>query len=217
MFIISMRERWKGTWKVKFMNKSLVIGVSALTLLSGLACSAIEPTATTAVTASVKSVVNFPSEPLPEPILETVEVVPQYDISINEAEAIALAKMAWGEARGCSDTEIAATMWCVLNRVDSSGYAMGGDVLHVVTFPYQFLGYRAHNPVDERIYDIAVDVLTRWQMEKQGAPAEEVGRVLPQEYMWFYGDGKANHFKDAYKDANIWDWSLPSPYETEGE
>lgn len=216
MFIISTRKRWKGIWKVKFMNKSLIVGLSAAVLLSGLACRAVEPVTATAKP-DAPSAPSVTSDPIAEPILETVEVVPQYDISINEAEAIALAKMAWGEARGCSDTEIAATMWCVLNRVDSRGYAMGGDVLHVVTFPYQFLGYRAHNPVDERIYDIAVDVLTRWQMEKQGAPAEEVGRVLPQEYMWFYGDGKANHFKDAYKDANIWDWSLPSPYETEGE
>ena len=36
-----------------------------------------------------------------------------------EADKIALAKMVWGEARGCSTTEQAATIWCVLNRYDS--------------------------------------------------------------------------------------------------
>lgn len=215
-----MRKRWKGIWKVKFMNKSLIVSAGVIALLSSITAHAIEPTIpqVTLGTQSVRNVVSEAiSEPIPELIPEPTKVIPQYDITINKADAIALAKMAWGEARGCSDTEIAATMWCVLNRVDATEYACGNDVLYVVTFPNQFLGYRAHNPVDEHIYDIAVDVLTRWQMEKQGAPAEEVGRVLPQEYMWFYGDGKVNHFKDAYKNANIWDWSLPSPYDMEVE
>ena len=147
-----------------------------------------------------------------EPEVEVkAEVVPTYDIMINEEEATVLAKMSWGEARGCSDMEIAATMWCVLNRVDA-GY---GNLVHVVTAPNQFIGYSKNNPLEDRLYDLAVDVLTRWQMEKQGATAEEVGRVLPQEYMWFSGDGIANYFRDAYSNANIWDWSLPNPYETE--
>ena len=200
------------------MNKRLVVSAGVIALLSSITAHAIEPTIpqVTVGTQSVRNVVSEAiTEPIPEPIPEPIKVIPQYDIVINEDEAIALAKMAWGEARGCDDTGIAATMWCVLNRVDATGYACGNDVLYVVTFPNQFLGYRAHNPVDEHIYDIAVDVLTRWQMEKQGASAEEVGRVLPREYMWFYGDGKANHFKNAWKNANIWDWSLPSPYDTE--
>ena len=43
----------------------------------------------------------------------------------------------------------------------------------------------------------------------------EEGRVLPPEYCWFSGDGSHNYFRDAYglKKANIWDWSLESPYE----
>lgn len=150
-------------------------------------------------------------------IVETVEAVKdfvedqQYIISINEEEAKALAQMAWGEARGCSTMEIAATMWCVLNRVDA-GY---GTVLEVISAPNQFHGYNKYHTVDERIYNLAVDVLTRWQMEKQGAI--DVGRVLPQEYLWFVGDGKHNHFRNAYKNGTRWDWSLPNPYEeTEG-
>lgn len=136
---------------------------------------------------------------------------PVYDIVIVEDEVIALAQMAWGEARGCSDVEIAATMWVVLNRADN----WNKSVLEVVTAPMQFHGYSPYHPVEDRLYDLAVDVLTRWQMEKQGASAEEVGRVLPQEYMWFHGDGVANHFRTSWQGGITWDWSLPNPYETE--
>lgn len=139
----------------------------------------------------------------------TESVAPSYVININEDEAIALAKMAWGEARGLSDMEIAATMWCVLNRADNWDMS----VIEVVTAPSQFHGYSQNHPVEDRIYDLAVDVLTRWQMEKQGASPEEVGRVLPQEYMYFHGDGVANYFRDSYRNGTTWDWSYPNPYE----
>lgn len=148
------------------------------------------------------------------PTETTVEVTePHYEIVINEYEAIALARMAWGEARGCDTMEIAATMWCVLNRVD----AWGGTVLRVVTAPSQFHGYSKKHPVEDHLYDLAVDVLTRWQMEKQGASPEEVGRVLPPQYLYFHGDGRHNHFRTHYKHkkATYWDWSYPNPYETE--
>ena len=33
-------------------------------------------------------------------------------------------------------------------------------------------------------------------------------------YLWFTGDGKRNHFQNEYKGGEVWDWSLPSPYES---
>ncbi len=42
----------------------------------------------------------------------------------------------------------------------------------------------------------------------------DVGRVLPSDYLWFTGDGKRNHFRNAYRGGQIWDWSLPTPYES---
>lgn len=138
---------------------------------------------------------------------------PTYEIVIDESDATALAQTAWGEARGCSTMGIAAVMWCVLNRVDSTGYGMGNSVEYVVSFPNQFLGYSPSFPVEDRLYDLAVDVLTRWQKEKQGASIEEVGRVLPQEYLYFHGDGEHNWFRNTYKHTGeYWDWSFPNPY-----
>lgn len=130
----------------------------------------------------------------------------------DEAEVEMLAKTIWGEARGVkSTTEKAAVAWCILNRVDSEGYACGGDIEHVLTFPEQFLGYNESNPVTDECKKIAADVLTRWAAEKAGV--EGAGRVLPKQYIYFTGDGKHNHFTDEWMGGSTWDWSLPSPYE----
>ena len=113
--------------------------------------------------------------------LEVPDLTPtEYDTDVIEA----LAKMVWGEARGCSKTEQAATVWCVLNRVDD-GY---GDILSVLLAPNQFQGYDSSNPVSPEIAALVKDVLIRWEIEKECVGG--VGRVLPKDY-----------------------WSLPSPYE----
>ena len=126
-----------------------------------------------------------------------------------------IARTVWGEARGCSETEQAAVIWCILNRVDSSIRYMPDNIIDVVTQKHQFLGYVETFPVTEEIRELVIDVLTRWEMEKAGV--ENVGRVLPPEYMWFHGDGRHNHFRDSYRGGNRWDWSLDSPYEVKGE
>lgn len=154
----------------------------------------------------------------PPSVVESESVLPSPELTEEPAEepqpwtdeeVIVLAKMVWGEARGVpSDTEKAACVWCALNRVDQ-GY---GSIVEVVTAPYQFVGYREGNPVDETLKNLCEDVLARWYAEKDGQ--NDVGRVLPNDYLWFSGDGSRNHFRNAYKGGDRWDWSLPSPYES---
>ena len=151
----------------------------------------------------------------PSPVVEAVEVVtPESEPEVTpqpwtDEEVIVLARMLWGEARGVSsDAEKAACVWCVLNRVDH-GY---GDIITVVTTPEQFVGYNEENPVDDGLITLCIDVLSRWYVEKDGQA--EVGRVLPADYLWFSGDGERNHFRNAYRGSDRWDWSLPSPYES---
>lgn len=167
--------------------------ISLLCLTSCTACTP-EATPEPLPTLPEETVIPEPS-PTPEPW--------------SEEEVTALAKMVWGEARGVpSDTEKAACVWCALNRVDH-GY---GPLVTVVTAPYQFIGYDADNPVDDEIEALCEDVLSRWYAEKDGET--DVGRVLPSDYLWFTGDGKCNHFRNAYRGGQIWDWSLPTPYES---
>lgn len=130
-----------------------------------------------------------------------------------EADKIALAKMVWGEARGCSTTEQAAVVWCVLNRFDSGDpYYAGCDTIReVVAQESQFSGYDPAHPVTADILALVEDVLTRWMAEK--VCVGDVGRVLPAEYLFFTGDGRENTFTTEWRGGQTWDWSLESPYE----
>lgn len=125
-----------------------------------------------------------------------------------------------GEAGECID---------ILKKTEFQGHAFDpmkmvdelGDVLWYVaqlatglgvTTPKQFVGYNEENPADDGLITLCIDVLTRWYAEREGQV--EVGRVLPADYLWFSGDGERNHFRNAYRGGDRWDWSLPSPYES---
>ena len=137
-------------------------------------------------------------------------VVEKYDseITIRTSEVEMIAKTVYGEARGCSKLHQSAVIWCILNRVDA-GY---GSISDVILAPNQFMGYDVDHPVTDEIRTLTEDVLLRWSIEKQCCG--DIGRTLPSEYRWFYGDGMVNHFRNAYKgDYNTWDWSLENPYD----
>lgn len=152
-----------------------------------------------------------PTVIIDEPITEESTI--ETDISKPEYrdEVIYIAKTVYGEARGCTTTEQAAVVWSILNRVDSDLKYMPDDIIGVVTQKDQYLGYNPKHPVTDEIVNLVEDVIDRWVMEKAGE--KNVGRVLPKNYLWFYGDGKHNYFTDAWRNGNKWDWSLESPYE----
>lgn len=132
----------------------------------------------------------------------------------SEADVEIIAKIVWAEARGVQTTaEKAAVVWCILNRYDAGTY--GDSIEAVATAPGQF-AYRESSPVKPELKELALDVLERWQAEKAGE--SDVGRTLPADYLFFDGDGVANHFRQHYERAGgTWDWSLPSPYEEDGQ
>ena len=142
----------------------------------------------------------------PRPLEGTPKPGEEPKVQISEYDAQLIAKTLYGEYRGPDKLQQAAVAWCILNRTDH----YGESVEDIVTAPNQFMGYSKHNPVDEELYATAVDVLRRHALEKAGM--EEVGRILPKEYMWFAGDGQKNHFRNKYSSGQRWDWSLPNPY-----
>lgn len=132
---------------------------------------------------------------------------PEAVSTLDPAEVELIGRTIWGEAEGVkSEAERAAVAWCILNRVDTYGQT----VEEVVTEPNQFQGYRTGGKCPQRHLDLAADVLNRWTAEQNGA--EDVGRVLPADYLYFIGDGKRNHFTIEYQAADYWDWSLDNPY-----
>lgn len=139
------------------------------------------------------------------------EVTASDNLPINDDEIDMLARLIYAEARGVDSTmEQAAVVWCVLNRVDSGH--RGDTIAEVVTAHGQF-AYSRKTPVKDELRELAMDVVVRWMREKQGL--EDVGRVLPSEYVYFAGHGGHNWFRDAYCGGEYWDWSLPDPYAEE--
>ena len=124
-------------------------------------------------------------------------------------DAIDIAKVLYRECRGIpSDTEKACVAWTILNRVDNWGMS----IKNVVRAPHQF-AYVKNTTIDENLLSLAYDVLSRWNLEKNGYV--DVGRVLPKDYMYFTGNGKHNYFRNAYNGKyTVWNYALPSPYIT---
>lgn len=137
----------------------------------------------------------------------------------TDADAQALAQMAWGECRGVGDLvtadgrtvtgtcQKAAAMWVALNRYDA-GYEE--SVVDVVAAPHQFAGYDPEHPLDDELLALAYDVLERWNDEQAGGT--DVGRVIPDDYFWFVGDGKHNHFSNQYRSGKYYAWELSDAY-----
>lgn len=149
-------------------------------------------------------------DPTPEPaeLLTCAETTEKpTPIFINMAEAELIGRTIWGEAEGVdSETERAAVAWCILNRVD----AWDQTIEEVVTAPYQFDGFIPEGECPIEHIELAIDVLARWTREKLGDT--DVGRVLPEGYLYFIGDGVHNYFTEEWQATNYWAWTSPSPY-----
>lgn len=195
-------------------KQNILIGASAALIAAGLFCTSFvteraENVSRETLTPQTETVQQAAEEQLAEVELEQL---------YTDADAVALAQMAWGECRGVgairsggvtvSGTyQKAAAMWCVLNRYDAGA---GESIADVVAAPRQFHGYSAKHPIDEELLALAYDVLERWQAECYGAA--DVGRVLPVEYTYFVGDGKHNYFSVEYRSDDYYTWELPDVY-----
>ena len=133
----------------------------------------------------------------------------------RDADTEMLAKVIYTEARGVeSKMEQSAVAWIVLNRVDDERFP--DTIEKVIKQRHQF-AWNSKAPVTDEFYDLAADVLLRWQLEKIGL-SDEVGRVLPKEYIYFASDGRGhNRFRTGYKSRQYWDFSLNNPYEEESD
>lgn len=126
----------------------------------------------------------------------------------TEQDVVALAKVLYRECGAIpSDIEKACVAWVACNHVDAG---FGDTIYDVVTIPNHFT-YIENTPVTDELYNLALDVLTRWNNEKNGI--EDVGRVLPSDYLFFHGDGWHNYFRNVYSGGISWDYSLENPYE----
>lgn len=107
-------------------------------------------------------------------------------LAYREQDAIALAKMLWGEARGCTYDDKRNCCITACNRAMDARFP--DTVYDCVVQPYQYLGYAESNPIYEELYEIAVSVLQDMELYKNGETVDWYS------YNAFYGDGIQNHF-----------------------
>ena len=124
---------------------------------------------------------------------EQTEAPVYYEMYFTEDDVAEIAKMLWGEARGCTRDNQVMCAWVVVNRVDDDRFP--DTIQGVLSQPHQFHGYDPTYPVTDELYNVAFDVLTRWSYEKQGIP---VHRELAQSFLWFTGNGQENIFREVY-------------------
>ena len=133
------------------------------------------------------------AEPEPSEEPEPSQTPVYYVMYFTEDDVAAMAKMLWGEARGCTRDNQIKCAWVVCNRVDDARFP--NTIQGVLSQSSQFHGYDPSYPVTDELYSVAFDVLTRWSYEKQGIP---VRRELPNTYLWFTGYNGSNHFREEY-------------------
>ena len=137
--------------------------------------------------------VEEPAEPGPSEEPKPSEEPIYYVMYFTEEDVAEVAKMLWGEARGCTRDNQIKCAWVVCNRVDDERFP--DTIQGVLEQPSQFHGYDPSYPVTDELYSVAFDVLTRWSYEKQGI---SVRRELPKSFLWFTGNGVENIFREAW-------------------
>lgn len=195
------------------MKKILSFICIILLIFSSVSCSAknIEVSAAKAKT-TTSSTQSNKSKSTTTKKTSTAKKTTQKKVTVDtkkyKNEIKMLAKLVYREARGVkSKAQQAAVIWCVLNRVDTKEFP--NTISKVITQKSQF-AWNSNTPVKKEFEKLAEDVVKRWLLEKKGQ--KNVGRTLPKSYLYFYGDGKKNHFRKTYKGKATWNWSLPSPY-----
>ena len=163
-----------------------------LSIILTIICAVLMAIAT--VYATVTAAESVPEGVPPEVNTEGLCVhEPVYKMFYTDADVVAIAKMLYGESRGCTVDNQQKAVWCVLNRVDYERYP--DSIIEVLSQSGQFHGYSPNHPVWDELTAVAEDVLTRWSLEKQGVA---VNRELPKSYLYFTGTGKENIFREAY-------------------
>lgn len=75
-------------------------------------------------------------------------------------EAEAVAKVLYGTARGNTETDQRAVVWCIINRCESDRYP--DTIQGVCSQEKQWMGYSDSNPIVRDLYDVAYEELTTW-------------------------------------------------------
>ena len=136
------------------------------------------------------------------------------ELHFPESAYIAGAIMVNGEAGGVSSiTERSGCLWIACNRVMSDDPYYPDDLESVIAQSGAFDGYNPNGTYTEADYRLAVDVFERFWREQNGESSVSVGRSIPADYLYFWGDGDHNYFTKSQGGAPyVWGSIFISPY-----
>lgn len=107
-------------------------------------------------------------------------------------EVYCLSRLVHGEASVCNDLVKSQVAWCVINRVEAENYP--NTIREVCSEHGQFAGWNREcstSPsIEER--EMCYDIILAW---KRG---DDSKRTLPEEYLYFMGDGEENFFTTCF-------------------
>ena len=119
------------------------------------------------------------------------------NVSEIEKEAEYISKVVYGTAKNHSLNDQKAVVWCILNRVESSGYP--DTVQGVCEQPKQWMGYSEDNPVMESIYSMVLEILKTWHNNGH--------RPMGKEFVFLSWSSKEILLRDTFaenKDTRYW-------------
>lgn len=126
------------------------------------------------------------------------EALERAKAAVPDELAELVGRAVWGEAGGIQDyAQRAAVVWCACNRAD----AWEMEISDVLTVD-QFHGLAIKGEVPVEHVELARDVLARWTLETEGWL--DVGRVLPERFLFFEGNGTINLFSTEYGGGEYW-------------
>ena len=138
--------------------------------------------------------VEVPSEPEQPEAPEQTEAPVYYEMYFTEDDVAAMAKMLWGEARGCTRDNQIKCAWVVCNRVDDDRFP--DTIQSVLEQPSQFHGYDPENPVTEEIFENVTEVLEAWSRNEEALVYEPYATTT--KYRYFSGDGRHNWYREEW-------------------
>lgn len=127
--------------------------------------------------------------------VRTSDARPYEEEPVLDSRAVAMSKMGYGIRENSMEC-IKAEYWCAINRCENPLYP--NTIEEVCSQPGQWMGYSEDNPVIDRYYDLAVEVLEAW--ENGGV------RNLPADCLWFTWNGPESiTFRTAFEGkGNTW-------------
>ena len=138
---------------------------------------------------------------------------------IDPYEAEQLAMLVQLESGGIPNRdEQAAVVWCVLNRVDDETGRFPDTITEVLLQPGQFYSKPLSIQIDPESLELVYDILFRWYISSVSEGHLDrtevtLGRTIPHDYLFYYGDGEHNYFRREFLDySDQWDWSYPEVY-----